>query len=336
MPDALAAVQRPRLRLLQIADVFVRYANFTLGGGSATVSSNSPPGRRSRVISRATRSGVRNCPNIRLSEDIEGYAAGIFRIGNKVGRDAQREARRLPRTWRGTRAGRGASNMRARRRRGRKLLAAGQYASFAAIAPSPGWSLPFVFYNYGGSVGAGRLLPRGHLLSTGLSGSSDSLFITPTYTPDTTVLGARPNFSLAFAPSYSASSATVSVGPLFASRSDSLFGGSDLYPTAQLFWNLGNHNLMAYLTGGIPVGSYSPDRLSNIGLGHAAIDAGGAYTYLNMKTGTEFSATFGLTKNFENPSTNYTNGINSHLDLALRNSSRSTSSLVPWVTITSN
>jgi hypothetical protein len=26
----------------------------------------------------------------------------------------------------------------------------GQYGSFAAIAPSPGWSLPLVFYGYGG------------------------------------------------------------------------------------------------------------------------------------------------------------------------------------------
>ncbi len=34
-----------------------------------------------------------------------------------------------------------------------------------------------------------------------------------------------------------------------------------------------------------------------------------------MKTGTEFSATLGFTENFKNPSTNYTNGIDSHLDL---------------------
>ena len=32
-------------------------------------------------------------------------------------------------------------------------------------------------------------------------------------------------------------------------------------------------------------------------------------------TGTEASATLGFTKNFENPSTNYTNGIDAHLDL---------------------
>jgi hypothetical protein len=31
----------------------------------------------------------------------------------------------------------------------------GQYGSFAAVAPSPGWSMPLVFYNYGGSAGPG-------------------------------------------------------------------------------------------------------------------------------------------------------------------------------------
>jgi hypothetical protein len=48
---------------------------------------------------------------------------------------------------------------------------------------------------------------------------------------------------------------------------------------------------MTYLAGDIPVGSYDPNRLANIGIGHAAIDVGGTYTYLNTKTGTEVSAT---------------------------------------------
>ena len=170
------------------------------------------------------------------------------------------------------------------------------------------------FLQLRGVAGAGRLLPRGNLLSSGLNGSFNGLFIVPTYTPATTVLGAQPNFSLAFAPAYTSTSARVGLGPLSASRSDSLFGGSDLYPTAQLFWNFGVHNVMAYLAGDIPVGSYDPNRLSNIGIGHGAIDGGGAYTYLNTKTGTEVSATLGFTGNFENPSTNYTNGIDSHLD----------------------
>jgi hypothetical protein len=122
---------------------------------------------------------------------------------------------------------------------------------------------------------------------------------------------------MAFIPAYSAASANVGLGPLSLSRSDSIWGGSDLYPTAQLFWNKGGvNNFMAYLSGDIPVGSYDPNRLANIGIGHGAIDGGGAYTYLNTKTGTELSATLGFTGNFENPQTNYTNGIDSHLDLA--------------------
>jgi len=51
----------------------------------------------------------------------------------------------------------------------------GQYGSFAAVAPAPGWSLPLVFYNYGGSIGADRQLRRGHLLTSGLSSSFDGI-----------------------------------------------------------------------------------------------------------------------------------------------------------------
>jgi hypothetical protein len=152
----------------------------------------------------------------------------------------------------------------------------GQYGSFAAIAPSPGWSLPLMFYSYGGSMGAERVLQNGQLAGN-LKGAFDGLFVVPTYTLGATIFGAVPNFSMAFIPAYSAASANVSFGPLSAYRSDSIWGGSDLYPTAQLFWNKGGvNNFMAYLSGDIPVGSYDPNRLANIGIGHGAIDAGGA------------------------------------------------------------
>ena len=62
------------------------------------------------------------------------------------------------------------------------------------------------------------------------------------------------------------------------------------------------------------MGSYDPNRLANLGIGHGAIDVGGAYTYLNPKTGWEFSSTTGFTFNFENTETDYTNGIDWHLD----------------------
>jgi hypothetical protein len=62
------------------------------------------------------------------------------------------------------------------------------------------------------------------------------------------------------------------------------------------------------------VGTYNPNRLANLGIGHGAIDGGFGYTYLNPQTGFEASAVTGFTFNFENPDTNYTNGVDWHLD----------------------
>jgi hypothetical protein len=55
-------------------------------------------------------------------------------------------------------------------------------------------------------------------------------------------------------------------------------------------------------------------RLSNIGIGHGAIDAGGGYTYFDQKSGHEFSFVTGFTYNFTDTATDYQNGIDWHLD----------------------
>lgn len=106
----------------------------------------------------------------------------------------------------------------------------------------------------------------------------------------------------------------------FGPRSDNFFssveGFGDLYPQFTMRWNAGVHNYMAYVTGDIPVGTYSPTRLANIGIGHGAIDAGGGYTYFNPQTGHEFSAVRGMTYNFKNPDTQYQSGVDLHLDMA--------------------
>jgi hypothetical protein len=59
---------------------------------------------------------------------------------------------------------------------------------------------------------------------------------------------------------------------------------------------------------------YSSTSLSNIGIGHGAVDAGGGYTYFNPQTGHELSAVLGFTYNLINPSTQYQNGVDMHLD----------------------
>ncbi len=55
----------------------------------------------------------------------------------------------------------------------------GQYASFAAIAPSPGFSLPMQSYYYSGSAGASKALDRGGNLSFGLDTDFFGQFIVP-------------------------------------------------------------------------------------------------------------------------------------------------------------
>jgi hypothetical protein len=82
-----------------------------------------------------------------------------------------------------------------------------------------------------------------------------------------------------------------------------------------LRWNQGVHNYMVYGMANLPVGAYDASRLVNLGLGHWAIDGGGGYTYLNPQTGNEFSAVAGFTYNFKNPSLDYQNGIDFHLDV---------------------
>ncbi len=193
----------------------------------------------------------------------------------------------------------------------------GQYASFAAIAPEPGFSMPLVTYYYSGDAPGDQLIDKGKEVRLGIDARYLGQFIIPTYSPDAEVLGGRAAFSLATIVAKSDVSADAVLGSVAGSASEDVTGFGDLYPTAQLFWNNGVDNWMAYVTGAIPVGDYDATRLTNIGLGHAAIDIGGAYTYFNPDTGWEASATLGLTYNFENSDTDYTNGEAVHLDWAV-------------------
>jgi len=148
--------------------------------------------------------------------------------------------------------------------------------------------------------------------------------VTPTYTFATPVFGGQA--ALAAQATYGrkrTTADTIITDPSLAGRSpesrfetfaDTVTGFGDLAPQFSLRWNAGVNNVMTYVTGNIPVGAYSSARLSNIGIGHSAVDAGGGYTYFNEQTGYEFSAMAGLTYNFVNPYTEYRNGVDMHFD----------------------
>jgi hypothetical protein len=80
-----------------------------------------------------------------------------------------------------------------------------------------------------------------------------------------------------------------------------------------LKWNQGNNNFVDLCDGRRPGGAYDSTRLSDLGIGYGAIDAGGGYTYLDMQTRREFSTVAGDTYNFLNLTPNNQNGVDFHL-----------------------
>lgn len=195
----------------------------------------------------------------------------------------------------------------------------GQYASMAALAPAPGWTVALLPYYYNGSAERSKTFPKGNALATGVDSHLWLMNAQLSYAWDSKVLGGVPMIGMSWGAGNNGTSANILAAPASAQfiSSDSANGGTDLYPIATLSWSKENDNWMAYATGDIPTGAYNSQRLSNIGIGHGAFDVGGGYTYLNQKTGLEFSAIAGLTFNVKNPDTDYRNGVDSHLDWAL-------------------
>ena len=209
----------------------------------------------------------------------------------------------------------------------------GRFGSMAATPQVPGWSGAAVYYHTSvrasGGVAAARQIQVGRIpanvnvsLNANLNAQADLVLLNPTYTFATPVLGGQ--LAIGVTGLFGRASTgidgtlTTAVGPFVATRtgsiSDSLTSVGDLYPQATLKWNAGVHNFMTYVTGDIPVGAYDPNRLSNLGIGHGAIDGGGGYTFFNPAAGQEFSAVAGFTYNFKNQDTQYQNGIDFHLD----------------------
>ena len=215
----------------------------------------------------------------------------------------------------------------------------GFFGSLAAVpAQAPGWSVTTIYYHDSVSAGGNVALARQFEIRTvpvnltasftgNVNASVNLDLFAATYTFATPVLGAQASFSLlsvygANSTSLAGTLAGTLAGPLGGtvpfSRSDGItstivaFG--DVLPMFQLKWNAGVNNFMTYITGDMPAGAYDSARLANIGIGHWAVDVGGGYTYFDPTTGHEASAVLGFTYNFINPSTQYQNGVDMHLD----------------------
>ena len=209
----------------------------------------------------------------------------------------------------------------------------GFFGSLAAVPQNPGWSATAINYfdsvSASGAVAAAREITIGKLnptvnvdVNVNVHATLDLVLLNAGYVFATPVFGGQLNIGMMglVGPNSTALNGTLTVGSgsIVVERSGSISqtttGFGDLYPQAIIRWNNGVHNWMVYATGDIPVGDYSSSNLANIGIGHGAIDGGGGYTYLDPKLGHEFSAVTGFTYNFINPSTNYQNGVDWHLD----------------------
>ena len=210
----------------------------------------------------------------------------------------------------------------------------GFFGSLAATPQQPGFSLALIYYHTsvsaGGDVAFARQVNRGHItanfngnVNANLDAKVDLGLAAPTYVFAERFLGGQAAVAMLIPYGRNRTSVdatlTGALGPLgftvSGSREDAITGFGDLAPMFNVRWNAGVHNFMTYITGNLTTGRYDPTRLANLGIGHNAIDAGGAYTYFNPQTGHEFSATLGFTYNFENVHTDYQNGIDMHLDL---------------------
>lgn len=195
----------------------------------------------------------------------------------------------------------------------------GQFGSFASVPGDPGFSFEAIFYFRKAAATAGTSLSRGGGLLVGYHTTEQYLYLTPGYTFADPVM----NGQLWLGVTFSAGRADTSVwgvltGPkgnaFSAANSDSAGGISDLYPMASLKWQRGSHNAMAYVTASVPAGTYDPNRLAGVGLGHWAVDWGGGYTYM-PESPFELSVTAGITCNFTNPQTQYRSGMDAHVDV---------------------
>ncbi|MGE5181796.1 MAG: transporter [Acidobacteriota bacterium] len=204
---------------------------------------------------------------------------------------------------------------------GASVYVPGFFASLAAVPGAPGWSLGAFYYHTSADASASKEFRVGGSIVAGLDARADLAFFAPAYTFAQPVLGGQAAVLVlgGFGRMRVSTTATLT-GPrgreVALGRSDAITGGTDLYPTGTLKWQRGVHNFMTYGMIGIPTGAYDVNRLANISTHHWSIDAGGGYTYFDPSKRREFSVVAGLTYNFENPATDYRNGVDGHVEWA--------------------
>jgi hypothetical protein len=199
----------------------------------------------------------------------------------------------------------------------------GAFGSLAAAPTVPGWAYSTIYIHLQQNAGGGtNFVTSGGVrgsVAAGLSAHADVLVQGITYTSAMPVLGGQAAFTVLGAPGNIGVGIGASLtGPMgntiSGAKTDNRTTFADVFYQGTLKWNQGVHNEMVYFTGNIPSGTYDPNRLANLSFGFTGFDGGVGYTYLDPKTGHEFSVVGGVTYSLMNRDLQYQNGIDFHLD----------------------
>ena len=189
----------------------------------------------------------------------------------------------------------------------------GTYGDFAAaVEPPTKFTVRNDIYYYQAD---GARSVRSGLIEADADLEFISDFLTLLYKPDVEILSAHYAFGI-FIPVVHADIDTgIRLGNLQVRRQDDTVGIGDitLIPGI-LFWNRGNFHftLAEYIV--TPTGEYDTDDLANTGLNYWTFDTDVTATYLNEKTGKDYSINIGYNYNTENPDTDYQTGQEFHVD----------------------
>jgi hypothetical protein len=167
----------------------------------------------------------------------------------------------------------------------------GTYGDFAmTLAPSEKWTLRNDLYYYDADA----------------------------YKPDIALLGAQYAAGV-FVPLVNLDiDSSISVRDRIFSADDKATGLGDIavFPFL-LYWSTDNIHTSFFLSIVTPTGDYDTDNAINNGLNYWSFDTNFALTYLNGKTGQDYSINIGHIYNTENNDTDYQTGQEVHLDVVL-------------------
>jgi len=197
----------------------------------------------------------------------------------------------------------------------------GTMGSLSAVPGQPGMSYTFQYIHLDSVAGGGKAFQNNASIVAGLHAKADVGVFLPTYTFATPVLGGQLTIGAATVPGNAAVDINATLtGPrgntISGAASDERVTWGDVYYIGTLKWNFGVNNFMTYVFGNIPSGTYDSTRLANLSPGFVGVDSGAGYTYLNPKTGQEFTVVAGFSFNGSNTALDYRNGIDFHADWA--------------------